>query len=148
MHVPGNSSIQSVEDADRVHPPQTYAAGSHATIGRKKVTFKDEIIEPVPRTDSGVGIDSIYAPRHDYQKSTWGPSAPINEAAFLPPPKALVELDCLSKMSPSDIDASGNAALLPPTFSDKRPAARRIVSQTEYPLVGPYPGTISQSQRR
>lgn len=151
LQVPVNSSIQSIEDADRVHPPQTYAAGSHATIGRKKVTFKDEIIEPVPRPDSGVGIESINAPRRDYQRGTWGPSVPDNkknEAAFLPPYKAPVNLDCLSKKSSSDKGASGNAALLSPTFSDRRPAARRIVSPGEYSLAGPFPGTISQSRRR
>ncbi|KFY91839.1 hypothetical protein V498_05295 [Pseudogymnoascus sp. VKM F-4517 (FW-2822)] len=127
--VPGNSSIQSVEDADRVHPPQTYEAGSHATIGRKKVTFKDEIIEPAPRPDSGVDNKD-------------------NEAAFLPPSKAPVELDCLSKKSSSDIGASGSAALLSPTFSDRRPAALHIVSTGGYSQAGPYPGTISQSRRR
>ncbi|OBT64900.1 hypothetical protein VE03_06459 [Pseudogymnoascus sp. 23342-1-I1] len=151
LQAPGNPSIQSVEDADRVHPPQTYAAGSHATVGRKKVTFEDEIVEPVPRPDSGVDIDAIYVPRRDYQRSTWGARAPDNEkeeAAILQSPKAPIEPVGLSQNSSSDMDASGYAAPLPPTFSDRRPGARCIVSQREYSLAGPYPGTISQSQQR
>ncbi|KFY18690.1 hypothetical protein V493_08414 [Pseudogymnoascus sp. VKM F-4281 (FW-2241)] len=147
---PENSSVQSIEDADRVRPPQIYAAGSHATIGRKRVTFKDETIEPVPRPDSGVGVDAICAPCSGYQGSTCGRRAPNNkqEEAIFQPPKAPIEPTCLSKTNSSNTDASGYAVPLSPTYSDRRLAARPMVSLSESCIAGPYPGTTSQSLRR
>ncbi|OBT77945.1 hypothetical protein VF21_04346 [Pseudogymnoascus sp. 05NY08] len=151
LQVPDNRGVQSIEDADRVHPPQTYAAGSHSTIGRRKVTFKDDIVEPVARPDSGVNFDAIYAPRRDYQGGTSGPRSPDQkqkEAAHFQPPKAPIELACLPKKPSSGIDSGGYAAPLPPTCFGTRPATQPMVSPSESCLTGPYPGTISRSLQR
>jgi hypothetical protein len=151
LQIPDNSAVQSIEDADRVHPPHTYAAGSHATIGRRKVTFKDEIVEPVARPDSGVNVDAIYAPRRDYQGSTSGPRSPDQkqkEAAHLQPHKAPIELVCLPKNPSSGINSGSYAAPLPSTCFNSRPATQPMVSQSESCLTGPYPGTIFQSLQR
>ncbi|ELR06590.1 hypothetical protein GMDG_08063 [Pseudogymnoascus destructans 20631-21] len=150
LQIPDNPGVQSIKDADRVRPPQTYAAGSHAATGRGKVTFKDEIVEPVARPDSGVNVDAIYAPRRDYQGSTLAPRAPDQkqtEAAFLQPPKAPIELVCLPKKPSSGMDSGGYAAPFPPTCFDRRPATQHMVSRSDSCLTGPYPGTISQSLR-
>lgn len=151
LQIPDNPGVQSIEDADRVRPPQTYAAGSHATIGRRKVTFKDEIVEPVARPDSGVSVDAIYAPWCDYQGSTSGPRSPDQmpkKAALLQPPKAPIELVCLPKKPSSGIDSGGYAAPFPPTCFGRRAATQDMVPRSESCLTGPYPGTISQSLRR
>ncbi|OBT54756.1 hypothetical protein VE04_10345 [Pseudogymnoascus sp. 24MN13] len=150
LQIPDNPGVQSIEDADRVRPPQTYAAGSHATIGRRKVTFKDEIVEPVARPDSGVSVDAIYAPWCDYQGSTSGPRSPDlmpKKAALLQPPKAPIELVCLPKKPSSGIDSGGYAAPFPPTCFGRRAATQDMVPRSESCLTGPYPGTISQSLR-
>lgn len=151
LQVPDNPGVHSIEDADRVHPPQTYAAGSHTTTGRRKGTSKHETAEPVPRPDSGVSVDAIYAPRRDYQGGTPGPRVADNkqnEAAFRPPPKAPIKQVFSSKKASSGIDTSGYAAPLPPTFSDKRPATQPMISWSESCLTGRYPKTMSQSLQR
>lgn len=151
LQIPDSHTIQSIEDADQVHPPQTYPAGSHATIGHRKGTPQDKTVDAVSRPDSGVSVDAIYAPRHGQPGSTSSPRALDNkpkELAALQPPKAPIKPVCLSNKPSRKIDATSYAATPPPTLSDSRSETQPKVSSTESCPIGPYPGTISRSLRR
>lgn len=151
LQMPDSHTIQSIEDADQVHPPQTYPAGSHATIGGRKATPQDKTVDAVSRPDSGISVNAIYAPRNGQQGSTSSPRAPDNkpkEPAARQPPKAPIELVCLSNKPSPNKDATSYATTSPPKLSDSRSKTQPNVSRSESCPIGPYSGTISRSLRR
>ncbi|KFX89342.1 hypothetical protein V490_07086 [Pseudogymnoascus sp. VKM F-3557] len=150
IQAPGNPSIHSIEDADRTRPPQTYTAGSHATIGRKKVTFEDEAVDSIPRRDSGIGLDAIHAPMHEYQSCTLGERALDDQqtGVISLQPKNPIEQVRLSETPSPGTDSRGDTLPLPSTFSNGLPATQPIVCPGEACLKSRYPETVSHSLKR
>lgn len=147
---PDNPSIHSVEDADRTRPPHTYTAGSHATIGRKTVTFKDETVDSMPRRDSGIGLDAIHAPMCEYQGCTLGERALDDQqtGVISLQPKNPIEQVSLSETPSPGTGSRGDTLPLPSTFSNGLPATQPIVCPGEACLNSRYPETVSHSPKR
>ncbi|KFY34591.1 hypothetical protein V494_06634 [Pseudogymnoascus sp. VKM F-4513 (FW-928)] len=148
LQASNNPSMQSIEDADRAYPPKTYPAGSHATVGRRNAPHKDETVREVSRPDSGVCVNTIYAPRHDYQGTAPGSRAPgnkVKEEAATQPHTTPIKLFCSSEIPSPDRDSSSYAIPLHPTVSDCRPVTKPLVSENKSCVIGSYAGAVSQS---
>ncbi|KFX99405.1 hypothetical protein O988_03884 [Pseudogymnoascus sp. VKM F-3808] len=147
---PDNPSIHSIEDADRTRPPQTYTAGSHATIGRKKVTCKNEAVDSMPHRDSGIGLDAIHATMREYQGCTLSERALDHHqtGVISLQPKNPIEQVSLSETPSPGTDSRCNTLPLPSTFSNGLPATQPIVCLGEACLNSRYPETVSHSLKR